>query len=95
MLQISALHWNQDEDFGGFGGPHCTLPGGYGAVTDALGGLLPGLRLSTPVAKVEDIADGVRVTTASGANCSAYSTGSVGIAVLMLCKSSVRCTSGL
>ena len=65
-LQISAVHWNQDEDFGGFGGPHCMVPGGYGAVTDALARLLPGLRLSTPVASVEDADSGVKVTTASG-----------------------------
>lgn len=43
------------------------LPGGYGEITDALAALLPGLRLSTPVAAVEDTGDGVRVTTASGA----------------------------
>ncbi len=66
-MQISALHWNQDEDYGGFGGPHCVLPGGYGSITDALAALLPGLLLSTPVAKVEDTAEGVRVTTVSGA----------------------------
>ena len=60
------MHWNQDEDFGGFGGPHCMVPGGYGAVTDALARLLPGLRLSTPVAGVEDTDSGVKVTTASG-----------------------------
>ena len=60
------MHWNQDEDFGGFGGPHCMVPGGYGAVTDALARLLPGLRLSTPVASVADTDAGVKVTTASG-----------------------------
>ncbi len=42
------------------------LPGGYGEITDALAALLLGLRLSTPVAAVEDTGDGVRVTTASG-----------------------------
>jgi monoamine oxidase len=26
---LSAPHWNQDEDFGGFGGPHCFVVGGY------------------------------------------------------------------
>ena len=26
--QISALEWNQDEEYGGFGGPHCMVVGG-------------------------------------------------------------------
>lgn len=69
-MQLSAVHWNQDEDYGGFGGPHCMVLGGYGAVTDALGRMLKGLRLSTPVAQVEDTESGVRVTTASGAEFS-------------------------
>lgn len=26
---LSAAHWNQDEEYGGFGGPHCFVVGGY------------------------------------------------------------------
>ena len=33
---VSLIHWNQDEKFGGFGGPHAMLPGGYGAAMEAM-----------------------------------------------------------
>lgn len=29
LRSLSAAHWNQDEDYGGFGGPHCFVVGGY------------------------------------------------------------------
>ena len=29
MKLLSAPHWNEDEDFGGFGGPHAFVVGGY------------------------------------------------------------------
>jgi hypothetical protein len=37
---ISAAHWNQDEDYGGFGGPHCMVIGGYAQPFEALAGVL-------------------------------------------------------
>ena len=33
---VSLPHWNQDEMYGGFGGPHCMVRNGYGQITDAL-----------------------------------------------------------
>ena len=36
LSKVSMAHWNQDEAYGGFGGAHRMLKGGYGAVTDAL-----------------------------------------------------------
>ena len=36
LSKISMAHWNQDEPYGGFGGPHCMVKGGYGQITDAL-----------------------------------------------------------
>ena len=33
---VSLTHWNQDEMYGGFGGPHCMVRNGYGQITDAL-----------------------------------------------------------
>ena len=33
---VSLPHWNQDEMYGGFGGPHCMVKNGYGQITDAM-----------------------------------------------------------
>lgn len=53
QTQISALHWNQDEDAGGFGGAHCMVPGGYDAVFAALADALgDAVQLGTPVVEV-------------------------------------------
>jgi hypothetical protein len=53
LLQISAPHWNQDEDSGGFGGAHCMVVGGYDAAFKALAATLgDSLHLNTPVVEV-------------------------------------------
>jgi monoamine oxidase len=53
MLQISAQHWNQDEDQGGFGGAHCMVVDGYDAVFKALAAALgDSIQLNTPVVEV-------------------------------------------
>ena len=57
-VQLSAPHWNQDEEYGGFGGPHCTVVGGYAQVFTALASLLD-VRLSTPAAEVRGSVCGV------------------------------------
>lgn len=64
---LSAEHWNQDEDFGGFGGPHCMVVGGYDQVFRRLASLLD-VRLSTRVAsiKTRQEMDSVEVITAAG-----------------------------
>ena len=70
LSKVSMAHWNQDEAYGGFGGAHCMIKGGYGAVTDALAEGLD-VRTSAPVSAVRRVdGDGdegyVQVTTAAG-----------------------------
>ena len=48
---VSLAHWNQDEEHGGFGGPHCMVAGGYDQVVKALGAGVD-VRLGAPVASV-------------------------------------------
>lgn len=64
---MSLAHWNQDEEYGGFGGPHAMVPGGYGALTDALAARLLDVRLNSPVASIAYDGDSVQVKTAAGA----------------------------
>jgi len=53
---VSAPHWNQDEDAGGFGGAHCMVVGGYQAVFRALAAALgDAVRLNTPVVEVSGL----------------------------------------
>ena len=65
LNDVSLPHWNQDEVFGGFGGAHCMVGGGYGQITARLAEGLD-IRLSTPVADVRHDADGVVVETKDG-----------------------------
>ena len=51
LSEISAPHWNQDEEAGGFGGPHCMVVGGYGQVFDAMAAALD-VRLGAAVTEV-------------------------------------------
>ncbi|KAL3514734.1 hypothetical protein ACH5RR_027451 [Cinchona calisaya] len=37
LKEVSLPYWNQDDDYGGFGGAHCMIKGGYGTVLDSLG----------------------------------------------------------
>lgn len=34
--KVSLPHWNQDDVYGGFGGQHCMIKGGYGQVLEAM-----------------------------------------------------------
>ncbi|XP_051138983.1 lysine-specific histone demethylase 1 homolog 3 [Andrographis paniculata] len=36
LNEISLPNWNQDDVYGGFGGPHCMIKGGYSAVVESL-----------------------------------------------------------
>ena len=36
LKSVSLPYWNQDDVYGGFGGPHCMIKGGYGAVLESL-----------------------------------------------------------
>jgi len=70
LSKISMAHWNQDEPYGGFGGPHCMVRGGYGQITDALAAGLE-IRREIVVKKVEHFggegdAGGVVVHVANG-----------------------------
>ncbi|XP_022772687.1 lysine-specific histone demethylase 1 homolog 3-like isoform X2 [Durio zibethinus] len=41
LKEVSLPHWNQDDVYGGFGGAHCMIKGGYSTVVESLGeGLL-------------------------------------------------------
>ena len=67
LKAVSAKHWNQDEEYGGFGGPHCMVVGGYDAIFRKMAELLD-VRKDTPVASVRyhsDL-DSVEVITNSG-----------------------------
>ncbi|KNA08445.1 hypothetical protein SOVF_162560 [Spinacia oleracea] len=36
LKEVSLPHWNQDDAYGGFGGAHCMIKGGYGAVVESI-----------------------------------------------------------
>ncbi|XP_023002185.1 lysine-specific histone demethylase 1 homolog 3-like [Cucurbita maxima] len=38
LKKVSLPHWNQDDLYGGFGGAHCMIKGGYSTVVESLGG---------------------------------------------------------
>ncbi|KAM5565045.1 lysine-specific histone demethylase 1 [Rosa sericea] len=42
LKEVSLPHWNQDDVYGGFGGAHCMIKGGYSTVVESLG---EGLRI--------------------------------------------------
>lgn len=70
LSKISMANWNQDEAYGGFGGSHCMVKGGYSAITAAMTEGLD-VRTGVPVSSVKYTAGdgdegGVVVTTASG-----------------------------
>ena len=86
-LQVSLAHWNQDEEYGGFGGPHAMVPGGYGALTDALAARLD-VRLSMPVASIAYDGDSVQVKAVTGAPSCLAST--LPRAAMLCCTSACR-----
>ena len=65
-LQVSLAHWNQDEEYGGFGGAHCMVVGGYGAILAGLAQKL-NIRFNKAVTVISEEGDDVVVTTADGA----------------------------
>ncbi len=67
LAEVSLAHWNQDEEWGGFGGPHCMVVGGFGQLMAGLAGQLD-VRTSTAVAEIDySQEDGpVKVRTAAG-----------------------------
>ncbi|KAF4348868.1 hypothetical protein G4B88_027481 [Cannabis sativa] len=75
LKNVSLPHWNQDDVYGGFGGAHCMIKGGYSTVFESLAEGLP-IHLNHIVTdvsysrKVSEVLDGqcskVKVTTSSG-----------------------------
>lgn len=51
LSSLSGEHWNQDEEYGGFGGPHCMVIGGYDQIFKKIASLLD-VKLSSPVTNV-------------------------------------------
>ncbi|KAJ6736349.1 LYSINE-SPECIFIC HISTONE DEMETHYLASE 1-like protein 3 [Salix viminalis] len=41
LKEVSLPYWNQDDVYGGFGGAHCMIKGGYSNVVESLGEGLP------------------------------------------------------
>lgn len=75
LKEVSLPYWNQDDVYGGFGGAHCMIKGGYSSVVESLGeGLCIHLNhVVTDVSyspKVSGVSDGqsnkVRVSTSNG-----------------------------
>jgi lysine-specific histone demethylase 1 len=54
LSEVSLPHWNQDEEWGGFGGPHAIAVGGFDAALKGLAAQLGDkLRLSCPVSSID------------------------------------------
>ena len=64
-MQVSLANWNQDEAWGGFGGPHCMVKGGYSSLMEPLAASLQ-IKHDVVVSQVAYNSDGVTVTAASG-----------------------------
>ena len=58
--EISLEHWNQDEEYGGFGGAHCMVPEGYSKVMESFADGLD-IRTKTIVKKINYTDDRVEV----------------------------------
>lgn len=69
LSALSAAHWNQDEEYGGFGGPHCFVVGGYNQPFKYISELLD-IRLKEEVSQVvindAKDKDSVMIRTKSG-----------------------------
>lgn len=75
LKKVSLPNWNQDDLYGGFGGAHCMIKGGYSTVVESLGGGLD-VHLNHVVADISYSTDDtgfngnqcakVKVTTTNG-----------------------------
>ena len=65
IVQVSLANWNQDEAWGGFGGPHCMVKGGYSSLMEPLAVAL-NIKHDVIVSQVSYSSEGVTVTSASG-----------------------------
>lgn len=65
LNDISLPHWNQDEMYGGFGGPHCMVSGGYSTIMSRIAEGLD-VRFNMPVVEVKHDSNGIVVETRDG-----------------------------
>ncbi|XP_047341149.1 lysine-specific histone demethylase 1 homolog 3 [Impatiens glandulifera] len=73
LNQVSLPHWNQDDAYGGFGGAHCMIKGGYSSVVEALSDDL-NIHLNNVVEDIsyfpngckDKLGDKVKVVTSAG-----------------------------
>ncbi|KAJ1693551.1 hypothetical protein LUZ63_010249 [Rhynchospora breviuscula] len=69
LKEVSLPHWNQDDAYGGFGGAHCMIKGGFSSVVENMANGLD-VRLSHVVTEVhyEDVSSGkkAKVCTSNG-----------------------------
>ncbi|KAL3151309.1 hypothetical protein ABBQ38_013146 [Trebouxia sp. C0009 RCD-2024] len=65
LSQVSLAHWNQDEAWGGFGGPHCMVKGGYSSLMEPVAAAL-NIQMGVVVSQISYNNQGVKVTSASG-----------------------------
>lgn len=78
LKEVSLPFWNQDDVYGGFGGAHCMIKGGYSTVVEALGKelLIHHNHVVTDISysfKDSDFSDGqsrVKVSTSNGSEFS-------------------------
>lgn len=78
LKEVSLPFWNQDDVYGGFGGAHCMIKGGYSTVVEALGKelLVHYNHVVTDISygfKDSDLSDGhprVKVSTSNGSEFS-------------------------
>lgn len=77
LKQVSLSNWNQDDLYGGFGGAHCMIKGGYSTIVESIGGGL-NIHLNHVVTEIEYGVDSgntssphkrkVKVRTSNGCN---------------------------
>lgn len=67
LSQVSLAHWNQDEAWGGFGGPHCMVKGGYSGLMEPLAASLD-VRQGIAISQIAYDEDTVKVKSTSGAH---------------------------
>ncbi|KAL4584229.1 hypothetical protein LXL04_008822 [Taraxacum kok-saghyz] len=65
LQDVSLPYWNQDDIYGGFGGAHCMIKGGYGAIVDSLKDGLH-IHLNHVVTDVFHQSEKVKVLTETG-----------------------------
>ncbi|XP_022997010.1 lysine-specific histone demethylase 1 homolog 3-like [Cucurbita maxima] len=60
LKKVSLPNWNQDDLYGGFGGAHCMIKGGYSTVVESLGGGL-NVHLNHAVADISYSTNGIEL----------------------------------